>query len=1194
MPTADELIIDLTVRIDRLERETRKARDEMDRTRRNFESNAAAIGNSMRSLAGTLAAALSVQQLAQYADMWTRFTNQLRVSGVEGRNLARVQEQLFGIAQRYGVELESLGTLYGRTSQGARELGATQADLIRFTTGVAAALKVQGADATQARGALIQLTQALGGEIVRAEEFNSINEGARPILQAVANGIDRYRGSVAALRRDVVEGRVSSQEFFQAFLTQVPQLEQQATRANFTIGQAFIQLNNAIGRYVGQTDQTLSASARVAEGIKLLADNIDTVAAALGLLITAMGARFVAAGVVFIATQVRMAQASIAVARGIAGVTTAVSLSTAAMAAGGAAATGLGSGLLAAFGGPIGVTVAALAAGIWYFASQVNTASTSSEQFNEAMANARVTLQQTDAGARAAASSIQQTGNNAQTAAGQMNEFAGATGAAARQLYALARANRESAMQQVHTDAETLRSQQAVDRARVQTLQRERGYGSPSNYRFVGAPTAEETRLLSQISQRETMIRALEQRYFSLTRRPPSERDLSPDQIETVQGGIDATGELARVTRDLTIARREGVRATVQALEAERFYLQQYQRYRRRGLSPTAARDAAQRDRDEFRGATSRGNVRRDAEGAGRQPPTVALVRPAGGAVISGFGADRSRVPVNGRLVPGRRHEGVDIAGALGDPVVAPQAGFARRRNSPGGFGQYVEIDHGGGVRSVLAHLSGYEIPEEGARVSAGQLVGRIGATGNARGGRPHLHYARYHGRRAVDPMTARGRSGSEADVEAEIEQAVEREAQRLESVAREENQLQSQLRAARRQLVINVEEQERLARDDVDLEADAYEESLRHKVAQGELTEAEAARLQVLNDQIAVERLRLIDLDRQRRLETEAQNAADRRLRVDTARIEAESELLQISSDQARTAGERRAVELRILALQMQQEELQLRAVLATSERVRLSQTATEQERLDAAAQAQIANARLQVLGQVRAGREEAVRRSTRGPLEAYRDSLLRSSGEISEALEGIAANGLSELNDGLVDAIMNAKSLGDVFSAVANQIIADLLRIAIQRAVIAPLANLLGGGGGGASIGGLGDIVDAGKFFGSLFGGFRATGGPVTAGRAYVVGERRPELFIPGQSGSIVPQVPSAFTGAAGNRPQVNVQQTFVLDARGGITTPQLLEHVQRTARTEAQRAGVAAYQQSMRDAPASVSKARRYGTV
>jgi len=75
-------------------------------------------------------------------------------------------------------------------------------------------------------------------------------------------------------------------------------------------------------------------------------------------------------------------------------------------------------------------------------------------------------------------------------------------------------------------------------------------------------------------------------------------------------------------------------------------------------------------------------------------------------------------------------------------------------------------------------------------------------------------------------------------------------------------------------------------------------------------------------------------------------------------------------------------------------------------------------------------------------------------------------------------------------------------------------------ERAVSAGLNSLFGGSSGG------------GGFLGSLFGSFggfsfapRATGGPVDAGRAFLVGEAGPEIFVPGQSGQVMrPQAPSA----------------------------------------------------------------------
>jgi hypothetical protein len=81
--------------------------------------------------------------------------------------------------------------------------------------------------------------------------------------------------------------------------------------------------------------------------------------------------------------------------------------------------------------------------------------------------------------------------------------------------------------------------------------------------------------------------------------------------------------------------------------------------------------------------------------------------------------------------------------------------------------------------------------------------------------------------------------------------------------------------------------------------------------------------------------------------------------------------------------------------------------------------------------------------------------------PLEKRRHELTLTKAELEETFEQLGVKGLQTLEDGLFNAIRGVKELGDVFKDVANQIIADLLRIAIRQAIIKPLANLISGSG-------------------------------------------------------------------------------------------------------------------------------------
>lgn len=123
---------------------------------------------------------------------------------------------------------------------------------------------------------------------------------------------------------------------------------------------------------------------------------------------------------------------------------------------------------------------------------------------------------------------------------------------------------------------------------------------------------------------------------------------------------------------------------------------------------------------------------------ANTPPSARGLVWPASGSITSRFG------PRWGRL-----HAGIDIANAVGTPVVAANTGRVVHAGWYGGYGNAVIIDHGGGFSTVYAHLSSIGT-SLGASVARGQTVGQIGNTGNSTG--PHLHFETRIGGVAYDP----------------------------------------------------------------------------------------------------------------------------------------------------------------------------------------------------------------------------------------------------------------------------------------------------------------------------------------------------------------------------------------------------------------------------------------------------------
>ena len=116
------------------------------------------------------------------------------------------------------------------------------------------------------------------------------------------------------------------------------------------------------------------------------------------------------------------------------------------------------------------------------------------------------------------------------------------------------------------------------------------------------------------------------------------------------------------------------------------------------------------------------------------------------GAIRSRFGADRDA----GR----RRHEGVDIFAPRGTPVIAAAGGLATWVGTNELGGNVVMVrDRTRGEGHYYAHLD-TQLVSEGTIVSAGDTLGLVGNTGNARTTPPHLHFGIYaRGRGAVDPV---------------------------------------------------------------------------------------------------------------------------------------------------------------------------------------------------------------------------------------------------------------------------------------------------------------------------------------------------------------------------------------------------------------------------------------------------------
>lgn len=244
---------------------------------RSLENFGTAAAGKVKGAFAAIAAGMTLNELRKKADDYTKIMNTLKVAGVKDGDLPATFDKLFASAQRNAAPLDSLATLYGRVSAAQTTLKASSAEVMQVTDITAQALRVSGTSATEASGALLQLGQALAGGKVQAEEYNSLLDGMRPLLEAAAAGLVEAGGDVAKLTALVKDGEVSSEAFFRAILAGSSVLEDKLAGATTTSEQAMQRLQNELIKAVGEFDKATGASAALAGAIDGLAGSIGGV-----------------------------------------------------------------------------------------------------------------------------------------------------------------------------------------------------------------------------------------------------------------------------------------------------------------------------------------------------------------------------------------------------------------------------------------------------------------------------------------------------------------------------------------------------------------------------------------------------------------------------------------------------------------------------------------------------------------------------------------------------------------------------------------------------------------------------------------------------------------------------------------------------------------------------------------------------
>ncbi|WP_097414518.1 tape measure protein [Escherichia coli] len=286
-------------RLDLMERGFDKTTRSIDTTERSM--------SSLSRVAVALTAALSVQQVAEYADVWATVNNKLSNSIRPSEQLADVTERVFNITQQTRSSLDATASLYARLERATRQYGTSADDLAKLTTIINQGFVVSGATAQEAENAIIQLSQGLASGALRGEEFNSVNEQGNRLIVALA---DSMGVSIGQMRNMAAQGKLTTDVVVNGLLSQGSLIGAEFANTTTTISQALQVAGNNITKFFGENSTVKTGAAIFSDAVVTISENIGGLSALLTGAAAILGSRYVGALTMATAAKIKAAAAS--------------------------------------------------------------------------------------------------------------------------------------------------------------------------------------------------------------------------------------------------------------------------------------------------------------------------------------------------------------------------------------------------------------------------------------------------------------------------------------------------------------------------------------------------------------------------------------------------------------------------------------------------------------------------------------------------------------------------------------------------------------------------------------------------------------------------------------------------------------------------------------------------------------------
>jgi tape measure domain-containing protein len=238
----------------------------------------------------------AVKEIVKLADEFTSLTNRLKATATSEIAAANALKLVQQVASETRSDLSAVAGLFADITIASEDLGLSQERVAGIAKVFSQSLKISGADAGTAAGAIRQFGQALASGVLRGDEFNSINEANSVFMGELAKSLNITRGE---LRLMAQQGKITAEVMIEATENMADNVERNFGKTVGTIADSFTNLRNELVSALGDIGTESG-------GVNSLSGAIDQLAAAIKLLkpvisvITAIVGAFAALGIILL------------------------------------------------------------------------------------------------------------------------------------------------------------------------------------------------------------------------------------------------------------------------------------------------------------------------------------------------------------------------------------------------------------------------------------------------------------------------------------------------------------------------------------------------------------------------------------------------------------------------------------------------------------------------------------------------------------------------------------------------------------------------------------------------------------------------------------------------------------------------------------------------------------------------------